>query len=67
MTDSNDRLDRALMQRIARRAMIQRGLLPGFTPQALVEFVTSVDRPVLRTVGLDPIAARTPMAYSVYA
>jgi len=37
MTYSDDRQHRSLLQRIARRAMIERGLLPDFTPQALAE------------------------------
>ncbi len=37
MTNSNDKQHRALLQRIARRAMVERGLLPDFSPQALAE------------------------------
>jgi VacB/RNase II family 3'-5' exoribonuclease len=37
MTNSNDRQHRDLLQRIARRAMVERGLLPDFSPQALAE------------------------------
>jgi exoribonuclease-2 len=37
MTDTNDRQHRAHLQRIARRAMLERGLLPDFSPQALAE------------------------------
>jgi exoribonuclease-2 len=37
MTDPNDRQHRAHLQRIARRAMLERGLLPDFSPQALAE------------------------------
>ena len=37
MTDSNDRQHRSLLQKIARQAMIERGLLPDFTARALAE------------------------------
>ncbi len=39
MTISNysDKQHRSLLQRIARRAMVERGLLPDFSPQALTE------------------------------
>lgn len=37
MTDTNDRQHRAHLQRIARRAMIERGLLPDFSRDALAE------------------------------
>ena len=37
MTNTNDKQHRALLQRIARRAMVERGLLPDFSPQALAE------------------------------
>jgi VacB/RNase II family 3'-5' exoribonuclease len=37
MTDTNDRQHRSLLQRIARRAMLERGLLPDFSPRALAE------------------------------
>ncbi len=37
MTNSNDKQHRTLLQRIARRAMVERGLLPDFSPQALAE------------------------------
>ncbi len=35
--DTNDRQHRSLLQRIAHRAMIERGLLPDFSPRALAE------------------------------
>ena len=35
--DPNDRQHRAILQRIARRAMLERGLLPDFSAQALAE------------------------------
>ena len=37
MTNTNDRQHRAHLQRIARRAMIERGLLPDFSRDALAE------------------------------
>jgi len=37
MMDTNTRHDRTILQRIARRAMMERGLLPDFSPQALAE------------------------------
>ena len=33
----NGNKHRSLLQRIARRAMLERGLLPDFSPQALAE------------------------------
>ena len=37
MMETNDRQDRSLLRKIARRAMIDRGLLPDFSPRALAE------------------------------
>ncbi|MGE5808081.1 MAG: RNB domain-containing ribonuclease [Nitrospirota bacterium] len=37
ISKSSDKQHRSLLQRIARRAMIERGLLPDFSPQALAE------------------------------
>jgi VacB/RNase II family 3'-5' exoribonuclease len=37
MKDTHDRQHRVLLQRIAHRVMIERGLLPDFSPQALAE------------------------------
>jgi VacB/RNase II family 3'-5' exoribonuclease len=37
MLNSNDKQHRSLLQRIARRAMVERGLLPDFSPEALAE------------------------------
>ncbi|HUL10665.1 MAG TPA: RNB domain-containing ribonuclease [Methylococcaceae bacterium] len=37
MMGTNDRQGRSLLQRIARRVMIERGLFPEFSPQALAE------------------------------
>ena len=37
MTDTDDRQHRAILQRIAHRAMLERGLVPDFPPQALAE------------------------------
>jgi exoribonuclease R len=40
MTDTDDRQHRSILKSIARRAMLERGLLPDFSLQALAEFVT---------------------------
>lgn len=40
MNDINDKQHRVSLQRIARRAMIERGLLPDFSPQALAQLNT---------------------------
>src|SRR5512142_176241 len=37
ISSSSDKQHRSLLQRIARRAMFERGLLPDFSPQALAE------------------------------
>jgi VacB/RNase II family 3'-5' exoribonuclease len=37
MSNSGDKQHRSLLQKIARRAMVERGLLPDFSPQALAE------------------------------
>ena len=37
MTDTDDRQHRSILQRIAHRAMLERGLVPDFPPQALAE------------------------------
>jgi VacB/RNase II family 3'-5' exoribonuclease len=37
MTNKDDGQQRSLLKRIARRAMLERGLLPDFSPQALAE------------------------------
>jgi VacB/RNase II family 3'-5' exoribonuclease len=37
ISNTNDKQHRVLLQRIARRAMVERGLLPDFSPQALAE------------------------------
>ncbi len=37
MTDTNGRQQRAILQRIARKAMVDRGLLPDFSPEAIAE------------------------------
>src|SRR5438132_3924925 len=37
MTDANDRQHRSILKTIARRAMLERGLLPDFSAQALAE------------------------------
>jgi VacB/RNase II family 3'-5' exoribonuclease len=37
MTNTNDKQHRSILQKIARRAMVERGLLPDFSAQALAE------------------------------
>src|SRR5208283_2065460 len=37
MMNTNDKKHRSLLQKIARRAMLERGLLPDFSPQAIAE------------------------------
>ncbi len=37
MTNTNDKQHRSILQRIARRVMMERGLLPDFTSQAIAE------------------------------
>ena len=37
MTDTDDGQHRAILQRIAHRAMLEKGLVPDFPPQALAE------------------------------
>ncbi len=37
MTDTEDKQHRSILKRIARRAMLERGLLPDFSPRALTE------------------------------
>jgi exoribonuclease-2 len=37
MTDTDDKQHRAILQRIAHRAMLDKGLMPDFPPQALAE------------------------------
>src|ERR1017187_5740883 len=37
MTDTGDRRHRSILQRIAHRVMLERGLAPEFPPQALAE------------------------------
>ena len=39
MTNTKDRRHRSILQSIARRAMLERGLLPDFSPQALAELI----------------------------
>lgn len=50
MTTTHDGQHRALLQRIARRAMIERGLFPDFPPQALAE-LDGIEEHALRTDG----------------
>ena len=48
MTDTNDRQHRSILRGIARRAMLERGLLPDFSPQALAE-LDGIHGPATRT------------------
>ena len=48
MTHSDDRQHRSTLQGIARRAMIERGLLPDFPPLALAE-LDGINGPAIRT------------------
>ncbi len=47
MTNTNNNKHRALLQKIARRAMLERGLLPDFSSQALAE-LDSVHEPAMQ-------------------
>ncbi len=48
MTDPSIKGHRAILQRIARRAMIMRGLFPDFSPEALSE-LNKINAPAIRT------------------
>ncbi len=48
MTNTDDRQHRSILQGIARRAMIERGLLPDFPPRALAE-LDGINGPAVRT------------------
>jgi len=48
MTDTNDRKHRSILQRIAHRAMRERGLVPEFPPRALAE-LEGIRGPAART------------------
>ena len=48
MTDANDRRHRSILRGIARRAMLERGLLPDFPPQALAE-LDGINGPAMGT------------------
>jgi exoribonuclease-2 len=48
MTNTDDRQHRLILQRIAHRAMIERGLVPDFPPQALAE-LDAIHGPATRT------------------
>ena len=50
MTDPNDKQHRSILQRIARRAMLEKGLVPDFPPQALAE-LDGIHGPATRTDG----------------
>ncbi len=49
-SDSSDKQHRSQLQRIARRAMIERGLLPDFSPRALAE-LDKLHDPATQTDG----------------
>jgi VacB/RNase II family 3'-5' exoribonuclease len=48
MTDTNDRQHRSILQRIAHRAMLDRGLAPDFSPQAIAE-LDGIHGPAVQT------------------
>lgn len=50
MTKTDERQHRAILQSIARRAMLERGLLPDFSPQALAE-LDGIHEPATGSVG----------------
>ncbi|HUI68757.1 MAG TPA: RNB domain-containing ribonuclease [Nitrospirota bacterium] len=50
MIETRDSQHRVVLQRIAHRAMIERGLLPDFSPQALAE-LDEIHGPVIRATG----------------
>jgi exoribonuclease-2 len=50
MTDANDKQHRTILQRIARQAMVERGLVPDFPPQALAE-LEGIHGPATATDG----------------
>ncbi|HUL01077.1 MAG TPA: RNB domain-containing ribonuclease, partial [Nitrospirota bacterium] len=50
MTSENATQHRILLQKIARRAMLERGMLPDFSPEALAE-LSAIRLPALNTGG----------------
>lgn len=50
MTNTDDRQHRSILKRIARRVMIERGLLPDFTSQAMVE-LNGIHGPAIKAEG----------------
>jgi VacB/RNase II family 3'-5' exoribonuclease len=50
MTGTDDRQHRSILQRIAHRAMLERGLVPDFPPQALAE-LNGIHGPATRAEG----------------
>ena len=50
MTGTDDRQHRSILQRIAHRAMLERGLVPDFPPQALAE-LDGIHGPATRAEG----------------
>ncbi len=50
MTDANGRQHRSILRRIARRAMLKRGLVPDFSPQAMAE-LDKIQGPATRSDG----------------
>lgn len=51
MTNTEDRQHRSILQRIARRAMIEKGLIPDFSPQAIEE-LNGINNAVTKIEGL---------------
>jgi exoribonuclease-2 len=50
MTDANDKQHRSILQRIAHQAMVEKGLVPDFPPQALAE-LEGIHGPATATDG----------------
>jgi exoribonuclease-2 len=50
MTDPNDKQHRTILQRVAYRAMLEKGLVPDFPPQALTE-LNAIRGPATATDG----------------
>jgi hypothetical protein len=61
MTDKNDRQHRSLLQTIAQRAMVERGLLSDFSPHALAELdrIHQIGTFSLTTLPFDHTPARS--------
>ena len=50
MTNTNDKKHRGLLQKIARRVMLERGLLTDFSPQAIAE-LNNAHEPEIKTAS----------------